>query len=237
MSKAIILGGSKGLGYKIAKELLSQGITPISLSRTPPEDTQIIHVPLDLSDRGSLRPAMRLLTPHVKDVSHIIWSAGSRQKGNLFRNEEPNRIADMIETMITYPLLLLRELLREIQSPVQFIAIGSTTAKTYKIDELLYRNVKRFQIEFAESLHLELFQENPGSRILIANPGGMRTSFWDGSNIDHNTLALFLDAAIVSNCILETAKNQPANTVQELTLSRLGDSSGVPKKTLVTLVY
>lgn len=54
-ARALVTGGSSGLGRAIVGKLQSTGYTVISLDRRPPDESgETVHIDCDLSERGSL---------------------------------------------------------------------------------------------------------------------------------------------------------------------------------------
>ena len=71
----IVTGGSRGIGAATCEKLLSKGYGVISLSRTEPVSTDILHLPCDLADTDGRRAVFANLSKR-DDVFGLVNNAG-----------------------------------------------------------------------------------------------------------------------------------------------------------------
>ena len=71
----IVTGGSRGIGAATCEKLLSKGYGVISLSRTVPASTDILHLPCDLTDTDGRRAVFANLSKR-DDVFGLVNNAG-----------------------------------------------------------------------------------------------------------------------------------------------------------------
>ena len=71
----IVTGGSRGIGAATCEKLLSKGYGVISLSRTEPASTDILHLPCDLTDTSGRRAVFANLSKR-DDVFGLVNNAG-----------------------------------------------------------------------------------------------------------------------------------------------------------------
>ena len=71
----IVTGGSRGIGAATCERLLSKGFGVISLSRTDPARTDILHVPCDLTDFDGRRAVFANLSQR-DDIFGLVNNAG-----------------------------------------------------------------------------------------------------------------------------------------------------------------
>ena len=71
----IVTGGSRGIGAATCEKLLSKGYGVISLSRTEPASTDIVHLPCDLTDTDGRRAVFANLSKR-DDVFGLVNNAG-----------------------------------------------------------------------------------------------------------------------------------------------------------------
>ncbi len=71
----IVTGGSRGIGAATCEKLLSKGYGVISLSRTEPASTDILHLPCDLKDTDGRRAVFANLSKR-DDVFGLVNNAG-----------------------------------------------------------------------------------------------------------------------------------------------------------------
>ena len=71
----VVTGGSRGIGAATCEKLLSKGYGVISLSRTEPASTDIVHLPCDLTDTDGRRAVFANLSKR-DDVFGLVNNAG-----------------------------------------------------------------------------------------------------------------------------------------------------------------
>ncbi len=211
---ALIIGGTRGLGWEIAQVAHEHRVQPVVVGRKASLEPLLI-------GRGSVQQAIRRegatlasaklagefmdrLKETLPRVTHLFYVAGLRLKGPLVK-QSPGDIANVIDVSIRGIINTLSTFLeRRGTQPFQLVVVASTSAWKIRSDEAVYGMVNAARAQFARNIHREL---PPGSKTLIVHPGGMATGFWEGSGVD---TASFLDPAAVAEVIWNEGLDQAA---------------------------
>lgn len=207
MQTALFLGGTKGLGLELARRAVKEdwdvtvaGRTadtcPLVLERTARPFVIDLEVPQTVSVWSRLG---------TNDL--IVWSAGIYQEGP-FSGLLRKAISRYCYNHLIGPVSLLTEALDhniQEQRPCHVVIIGSTSAFVSRVDETLYGALKAAKAQLARGLGKELPRDLPGSKVTLANPGGMATPFWDGRDRD---ISRFMDPAAVADAIWREVREQ-----------------------------
>lgn len=236
--RALVIGGTRGLGWEIVRLAAKHGIDPIAVGR-PQQNPE----PLFVDDGGGRHPVRRVgaalvtfdgaldlmwrLSPNLptdlSDVSHVFYVAGVRLKGPLVRARDAP-IGALIDVGIHGLVNALRAFLasRDQREPFHLVVVTSTTSWKIRSDEAVYGMVKAAQAQFVRNVHGELPK---GSTTLVAHPGGMKTEFWEGSGVNTDG---FLDPAQVAAAIWAEGRAQADGLyprLHELHIERSPDGS------------
>lgn len=219
--KALIIGGTRGLGRQLAEKAFERGIDPLIVGRSskqalPAEGTSTIvgrrqalqrsvtRVGADLSTfAGAMDLMTRGLGKQVGTVTHFLYTAGELNTGWLnpgrFPWAEEQDIRAQVETGVSGLLYALRAFLqvRASDQPIRITLIAAPTHDATLEGHAVYMAVKAAQVQFLRSV----FRHLPaGSAVLIVHPDPMQTDFWRGV-FDQETVAGFLDPALVANLV------------------------------------
>ncbi len=221
MKKALFLGGSKGLGLEMAKLAFDENWKVTIAARSVIESElykkNITAMPIDL-EKLNIQPIA-----HLGPYDLIVWTAGAYQEGSLL-DLHADDIDRMVANHVAGPAKFLLPNLRrnrERKTPVQLVVVASSTSYRVRTGEGLYGTVKAAKSQFARTLGKELPETVPGSRVLLAHPGGMNTPFWAGRDRD---VSKFMDPAAVARIIWNEAKAQ-AEPFEEIHVDRQPDGS------------
>jgi NAD(P)-dependent dehydrogenase (short-subunit alcohol dehydrogenase family) len=224
MKKALFLGGSKGLGLEMAKLAVNEDRKVTIAARSVLECELykrtvggVTAMPIDLE----AQPILPIT--HLGPYDLIVWTAGAYQEGSLLdlNAEDVDRmVANHVAGPAKFLLPNLRKN-RELKTPVQLVVVASSTSYRVRMGEGLYGTVKAAKAQFARTLGKELPETVPGSKVMLAHPGGMRTPFWDGRGRDTST---FMDPAAVAKLIWDAMKAQKAS-FDEIHVDRQPDGS------------
>lgn len=210
--RAFILGGTSGLGAELAKLALGEGMNVKIAGRTActcalAMDTDpAIATRLELSPCDFAKGEYGTAAEHRSGYDLLIWCMGSRGK-KPFIDMTAEDVGRLVALNLA-PLALLPELFRNQRDhnrPLQVIVIGSTTSWKVRSDEAVYGGVNAAKGQFTRNLGVELPRDLPGSRVLLINPAGMKTPFWDGSDTDTSN---FLEPSEVARSIWTLASGQ-----------------------------
>lgn len=98
----IVTGGSRGIGAAICESLLSKGFGVMSLSRTKPALSDILHLPCDLTDVNDRRAKFKQLAER-DDIFGVVNNAGVATPNLIedFDNEIYSKVMDLNATAVT----------------------------------------------------------------------------------------------------------------------------------------
>lgn len=116
----LVSGGSRGLGLDIVRAVLAGGASVTAFARTvTPELTALaaehpdrVHVgAADITDADAIRVLLREASDHLGPIDALVNNAAIGQD-SLHIHTAPDRIAQIIDTNLTAPLLVTRQVLR-----------------------------------------------------------------------------------------------------------------------------
>lgn len=214
--KAIIIGGTKGLGLSLASEAKQHGIGCVLYGRSDPNHLQkhqnYQYNYLDLTDSDHIS-SMDLIDPKVK---YFYWVAGEFLQQSLTDTAD-NCVEDMTKLHLTNPYRILRNFHQNRKDPYHLITIGSTSTWKSRKNETLYSGLKSAQATITRNFTHELIKDLPGSKVTLVQPGGMRTpNFWRKFNF---SIENFMSPDEVAKIIWAKVISQ-SNSFDELHLLR-----------------
>jgi 3-oxoacyl-[acyl-carrier protein] reductase len=119
---AIVSGGSRGLGLTIVKSILAQGAKVAAFARTITPELQAVAdehpdrvyiASVDATDQAAVTAFVKAAAAHLGPIDGLVNNAAIGQD-SLHVHTSPARIASIIETNLTAPLVLIRAVLRHI---------------------------------------------------------------------------------------------------------------------------
>jgi NAD(P)-dependent dehydrogenase (short-subunit alcohol dehydrogenase family) len=190
----LIIGGTSGLGLACAELAIKDGykttIAGRSAFKTPPVTSgRATGLMLDLTHPYS----SAIFTPgeqRIGPYDMIIWSAGERNKGKFLELDRAS-IEHSSRLNVEGPTVVLHQLMRRQHAavyPCCLVVVASTTSWRTRPDEAVHGMHQAAKAQLARNLGIELPRDIPGSRVLLVNPGGMDTPFWNGCEADRAQL-------------------------------------------------
>jgi 3-oxoacyl-[acyl-carrier protein] reductase len=212
----LIIGGTSGLGFEIAKNLRAKGETCFVVGRTYDPEKHGDGCTLDLSDRNLVREFISTQPEMLQAVGAVYWVAGKVYIGD-FADQE--NIEQMIDVNVTNALPIIQNAWKALleRNEGRVVVIASTAGVKARADEAVYALTKHAQVGFARSLGLEAQRLNGDVKVFLALPGGMKTPFWDG--MQPASYDSFNDPARVAERIVEAVMNQ-TSSFHELAIER-----------------
>lgn len=211
--RALILGGTRGLGRAYAIRLLASGVQPIVVGRSADkarEDSALEgaeFVTADLTDLSTHAAVLDAAFAEGKIApSQVLWCAGTYHRGPL---AEMSNEAMEAMTKIHWlgPTAFLSAFHRRrisvdaaAKQPYDLIVIGSVLAHVPGRLHSFLCGLKSAKVHFTRTFSSELTRDLPGSMVLIVNPWGMKTEFFVGTNTKTDG---FMDPANVAQLISE----------------------------------
>jgi short-subunit dehydrogenase len=193
--KAIITGGSSGLGFEIAKQLREKSIDVLLIGRNREKlehakarlceiknEAAVECYDFDISDEKSVVSFFELLNDRQEVITYLFNVAGKSFYAPI---EEITyaAIRDTLEANMIGLMLMTAHGVRHIKAfpaPKQrIVSILSTAALKGKKLETVYNASKWGARGFLESVRDEV--ANTNIEVINIYPGGMQTPFWDGS--------------------------------------------------------
>jgi short-subunit dehydrogenase len=193
--RSLIIGGTSGLGYEIAKLLRDSGDDVIITGRKNPEEQGLQFQRFDLDLGPELPSAVDTFVSALPQIDRFVYCAGFYQEGNITELED-HSIIKMLDVSLNAPVWFTRELLKTQGNISQYIAITSSAQETPREKEIIYSAGKAGFAQFANSLSLD----PRVGKVLVAVPSGIKTSFWQATKHDTST---FNDPVWVANQIVE----------------------------------
>jgi NAD(P)-dependent dehydrogenase (short-subunit alcohol dehydrogenase family) len=205
MSRALVLGGTRGLGLELCRALADDGVVPVVYGRSAEQSQELpagsVRHELDLGDPDPLPDG----GVDVEDVDFFLWVAGSFLQKPLEETSD-HELQAMTRLHLTGPIAFLRQFHQRRRGPYHLITIASCSAWRLRSNEAIYCALKAAKAAFTRNFANDLLATRPGSRATLVNPGGLRTPhFWEGHGMD---LGDFLDPVAVAGFIWSHARDQ-----------------------------
>lgn len=231
MIYSIITGGSSGLGFEIAKELIKNNKNIIIIGRDEiklenaykslsmlKQEADIKYFSFDISNLKQVDNFYNELNIKEIEVEFLFNNAGRGYYGSLENLTEAD-ISSVIASNLTGLINMTSRAVKHMKTldiSCRVCSILSTAALNGKKMETIYNAAKFGAKGFLEAVKDEI----SGSNIEVQTffPGGMNTPFWDivDSNYDFST---FMSPSDVANQIVELALNKKM-LVSDVVLNR-----------------
>ncbi len=196
--KAVVIGGSSGLGLALAKWLVVDGYHVTITGRTDPRVEGLTFQALDLA-QPNLPEVLEVFTAKLPKVDVYVYAAGYYQEGTLTDLTE-SQIEDMINVGGRGLIFGLRALLNKQARLPELITITSTSQWTPRKLEPIYNFVKAGVGHFTNAMA----EDGRIAKVMVAGPAGMNTPFWrDDPKRDMTGM---LDPEWVAEQIMEARK-------------------------------
>lgn len=191
--RALVVGGTSGLGLEIGRCLSKEGWL-VYFSGRKPRAVPGRFMAFDTEGERPLNQRISEVVNTLPGVDLFVYAAGFYQEGSI-TELSPGKIDAMLNVGLLAPALFIREILRHYRTLTGFIAITSTSQWTPRVYEPVYTAVKAGLAMLANSLSLD----DCIGKTLVAAPAGMRTHFWDSTDKDTSTM---LDPAWVAEEVI-----------------------------------
>lgn len=236
---ALVTGGSRGLGFILARDLLREGCKVAICARDAGEletarnelargGEEVLAVTCDISDRNDVDRTVAEVTAHYGGVDILINNAGVIQVGPL----SAVTVADFEEAMnimfwgVLHPTLAVLPQMRDRRSGwiVNITSIGGKISAPHLLP---YSSAKFAAVGLSEGLRAELVRENIS--VTTIAPGLMRTgshlnAFFKGDagkefswfSLGASLPFISMDAERASHQIIQAAKKGEAERILSL---------------------
>lgn len=186
MTKAIVVGGSNGMGLALSRRLMENGDHVVIFDRTEPENGVLVkdsytYIPCDLRDFGT-----DIFAPFASDetVNTVFITAGIGRIAD-FEAHHPAEIDKMMQINANAAIQITRVFYERLLGNEEFFfgIMGSISGLLSSPMASVYAASKAAICRFAESVNVELEAKGSHNRILNVSPGSFKGSrFYGGSN-------------------------------------------------------
>jgi short-subunit dehydrogenase len=187
--RAIVTGGSSGLGRSLARELAARGARVLATARRrgPLEELaaevtsrggRIEVVAGDITDAGFRDSLPELATERLGGLDLLVLAAGRGAVGP-FAGASPQTLRDVMELDFFAPAELVRRSLPSLRRSADpcLLVIGSILGRWPLPEHLEYSAAKAAIASLADGLRMELAPEGIG--VTLATLGPLESSFWE----------------------------------------------------------
>lgn len=181
----LITGASSGLGDGIARAVLDRGdfaaVTSRDTDRLKPltekYPNQAFPVTLDLNNAASMRQAVQSVLERFGKVNVLVNNAGYGYRAAI-EESEPAAVEELFQTNFFGPMELVRLILPQMRAQHSgfIINISSIGAVRGALGNGYYSAAKGALELASEALSKEVWQL--GIRVMVAEPGALRTGFY-----------------------------------------------------------
>ncbi len=214
MKTALILGGTRGLGKNLTDLHTENGWQVMAVGRSASSTTATC----DLANldgphgvNSFLSNLEKLERENALIINRFLWVSGFIIQKE-FSEFTPTEILSMADINLRNPLLIAHWVwnhMKRHDRESQFVTVASTTglSDSPKPTETIYAATKAAQVSFTRALGKGLSPNSP-IRVSLFCPGGMRTEFWEKTNLPSDTLKTFLDPKTVAQKIMQQLSDQ-----------------------------
>lgn len=226
-AKAVVTGGSSGLGFSIAKKLLEKGSTVYVLGRHEANLIQAVEklhsenlhaITADVADYATLEKELKDL-----DVDILVNNAGIWLEGLIDKNS-PDEIAQCLDINLKGTIFATKAVLPSMLSKNNgfILNIVSTSGLKGRENQAVYAASKFGVSGFTKSLEIDLSKTN----IKVAGfyPGGMHTNLFQkaGSSVQNED---WMDTDKVAEIIIFLLERDDTMVISSLELNKRGAKS------------
>lgn len=233
---ALVTGGSRGLGFILARDLARSGCRVVICARNWAElenaqrqlrsaGAEVLAIPCDVSDRGQVDRMVVEITQQYGRIDLLFNNAGVIQVGPI----EAQTVADFEEAMNTmfwgvlYPTLAVLPQMRA-RREGNIVNITSIGGKVSVPHLLPYCCAKFAAVGFSEGLHAELADQ--GIAVTTVAPGLMRTGSFLNAVFKGNQAAEYTVFSLAAN-IPGVSMNAERASAQIIEAARRGDAEKI----------
>jgi short-subunit dehydrogenase len=174
VKKAVITGGSSGLGHALAALLIKNGAAVVNVSRTGC-DLGCENIPTDLTDNASITGMVAVVRERHQDCNLLVSCAGLMHWAEVGSNPMSQVDAD-IAVNLTGMIKVVDGIMPIIkQNRGDVVIVGSTSSFNTSAGSSLYCAAKHGVLGYIKSLQTEF--SGADVRIHGIHPGGFKSQF------------------------------------------------------------
>lgn len=220
--RAIVTGGSSGLGAAVCHRLDAIGARVVSIDRR--HDGCVETVPTDLAVSADAEAATRTAIDRLGGVDAVVCCAGIDVPGP-FGEIDAATWERIVAVNLFGTAAVVRAALPELEAGAgRVVTVASTLAHRAVGDATAYCASKFGVVGFTRALAAE-YKGRVG--VTLLTPGGMRTAFFDDRPESYRPPpgAALADAADVADAIVWALGRPPGVEVKELAIMAPGEGS------------
>lgn len=229
---AIVTGGSAGLGYCIAQELITREMDVCLIGRKEQKLQQaqiqlekkkqkgeIIYFAGDVSDETFVKTIFSELKMEGRHINYLFNNAGVGNFGCAEDNTK-DRIDINFNASLTGLILMSSNALKAMKGDNggTIVNIMSTAALKGNPNESVYCAAKWGAKGFTESIKAET--KNSNIKVIGVYPGGLKTGFWSPECGMMPNVATFMEPEEVAEVIVHTVMERNSMYVTDITIDR-----------------
>jgi short-subunit dehydrogenase len=187
----LVIGGTSGLGFEIAKQFRELGDRVVITGRQNPKE----YGELDLGPNGLVK-RIEELVKGLPRLNSLVYAAGYYQEGRItdLSEEEIETMLNVGERGLIYSV---RAILNKQDELDELITITSTSQWTPRQKEPAYNAAKAAAGHFSNGMA----EDGRIKKVLVAGPAGMQTKFWDG--VERDDLHTMMDPTWVAEQVIK----------------------------------
>ncbi len=232
---AVVTGGSRGIGYAIARALAAEGCSVVITGRDPstlaqsaahiinslPKATnstkrpQIVAEACDVRDPESVASLFATVKGRFGKLDVLVNNAGITQPTMSVEDTTLEMWSDVITTNLTGMFLCTRGALPMMQTGATIVNNLSAAAKRVFPNYATYSAAKRGALGFTLSLREELIPR--GIRVVALMPGATNTDMWE-QIMPNAPRERMIDVESVAQAVLYAVLLPPSTNLSELLL-------------------
>lgn len=176
----LIIGGTSGVGLKLAKHYRNEGHTVCITGRKNPNAKGVMFSSFDIGhDNAKLAGDCNRLLDEFPNVNTLVFAAGFLQRDTI-ENLSDDALAQTTNVGLLAPMMLISRLKKHSSNPLKIMFITSSSQYTPRELEPAYCASKAAM----GMLGASLARDQEIGKVLVVAPSGMRTPFWADTNED-----------------------------------------------------
>ncbi len=249
-ARALITGGSTGIGYELAKCFARDGISLVLVARTEQKlravqaeleasfGIQVAYQALDLAQAGQAKALCDWCQAQPFDIQYLVNNAGYGTYGPVAQ-ADPAVYENMLGLDVTALTLLTTYFIRQMvaRRKGRILNIGSLAAFQPVPQLAAYAAAKSYVMHFTEALHAEL--RGTGVSATVLNPNVTKTGFVARASMEKaaNAQGRQADARVVAEIGYRGMQQGKLNVVPGLVNQLLALSTGLmPSRRLLLAI-
>lgn len=176
----LIIGGTSGLGYELARAAARAGEEVYVTGRKELKEEGVSYKRFDLIE-PELPSRMKALVQSLPAITTLVYAAGYFQDGRV-TDLSTQQIEEMIDVGGRGLIYAMKEVLNKQGSLDELVTITSTSQWTPREREPIYNFVKAGAAHFSNAMT----EDGRVGKVLVAGPAGMDTAFWNNVERDDN---------------------------------------------------